>query len=247
MAEILVVEDDELHADLMKLHLKALGHQLIGICDNAEDALLLISNKKPQIMLLDISIKGASDGIGLAEKINKYHQIPTVFTTSHTDPEIIERASKTKPDAYLIKPIDQNSLRAAIEIALAKNGNATQAYEIEFTAEPHKTSGRHLFIKVGRMLKRIHLHDIDFIASSEDKYCDIHLNSGAVYAARTTLSKLAEELSDQFVRTHRGYVVNIQNIEGIDEHRSEVKFRTSSIPIGRTYRTELYNKINRLG
>ena len=121
MSKIIIVEDNELHAETMNFYLDELGYKVLGIVDNGKDCIDLISENKPDILLLDININGEINGIQLAEKVKELNSIPLIFTTSLADRETLKQAIKTQPEAYLNKPIEKNALATAIEIALYKN------------------------------------------------------------------------------------------------------------------------------
>ena len=77
---------------------------------------MLWHHMQPDIVLMDITLKGAMDGIETAAQIKKNFNIPVIFVSSHTDEEIIARAKAVNPDGFIKKPIDDDSLRIAIEL-----------------------------------------------------------------------------------------------------------------------------------
>lgn len=120
-AKILIVEDNELHAENISFLSSELGYEVIGLVDNAESCLQLLSETRPDLLLLDINIQGNTNGIELAEIIKKDYNIPLIFVTSLIDRETLQAAIKTQPEAYLNKPVEELPLASAIEIALYKN------------------------------------------------------------------------------------------------------------------------------
>lgn len=119
--QIIAVEDNELHAEKMIFFLEELGYKNLGIVDNANDCLHLISKAIPDVVLLDVNIQGNTNGIQLAEIIKQEYAIPLIYTTSLMDRETLQEAIKTQPEAYLNKPIQKAALASSIEIALYKN------------------------------------------------------------------------------------------------------------------------------
>jgi CheY-like chemotaxis protein len=117
---ILLVEDDDIIARVEDWRLKNLGYTVCGRATSGAEAMELVVNKKPDLVLMDINIKGNIDGIETAKMIKKGFNIPVIYVTSHSDGATLERAKETKPDGFIIKPFDDNDLRVAIELAMKK-------------------------------------------------------------------------------------------------------------------------------
>ena len=119
--KILIVEDDPIYADAIEMMIEKMGHQTIGITENSNEVLRMVKATQPDLLLLDICIKGEADGIQIAEQIPA--SIPVIFITSLHDQQTFDRAKKTTPFAYITKPIDQKSLQRSIELALYQQMN----------------------------------------------------------------------------------------------------------------------------
>ncbi len=126
---IIIVEDDEITALNLKLSLQKHGYSIVAVCDNAQQAKSKISAYHPDLIIIDISLQESSDGIELAKSIRKKHNLPFIFLTSYSDDEIIEKAKKTEPYGYIVKPFDPNSLHATIQMALFKYDMETERKE----------------------------------------------------------------------------------------------------------------------
>ena len=118
--KILIVEDDDIIARVEDWRLKNLGYTVCGRATNGADAIELVANKKPDVVLMDINIKGEIDGIETARMIKKEFNIPVIYVTSHSDGTTLIRAKETKPDGFILKPFEDNDLRIAIQLALKK-------------------------------------------------------------------------------------------------------------------------------
>jgi CheY-like chemotaxis protein len=118
--KILLVEDDDIIARVEDWRLKNLGYTICGRATNGADAMELVADKKPDIVLMDINIKGEIDGIETTKRIKEIFNVPVIYVTSHSDGVTLQRAKETKPDGFIIKPFDDNDLRVAIELALRK-------------------------------------------------------------------------------------------------------------------------------
>ncbi len=115
---ILIVEDDVIIARLIEAHLMAAGHSIIGIEHSGARALDRIYHQKPDLVLLDINLEGALDGIQVAEKIIETQEIPFLFLTALSDLETLNRAKKVEPCGYIVKPYKATDLYSSITIGL---------------------------------------------------------------------------------------------------------------------------------
>jgi CheY-like chemotaxis protein len=117
---VLIVEDDDILARVEDWRLKNLGYAVCGRATTGAEAIELVVNKKPDLVLMDINIRGEMDGIETAKMIKKGFNIPVIYVTSHSDGTTLERAKATQPDGFIVKPFEDKDLRVAIEFALKK-------------------------------------------------------------------------------------------------------------------------------
>lgn len=120
-AKILVTEDEGIVAADIEDRLKRLGYDVIGTVDTGEAALKKVGEIQPDLILMDIMIKGDIDGIEAATRIREAYDIPVIFLTAYSDDPTFERAKITEPFGYLLKPFEERELRTTIEIALYKH------------------------------------------------------------------------------------------------------------------------------
>lgn len=119
--KILVVEDELIVAMELKSRLGDLGYSVCGIVSSGEEVIKLADEQKPDLILMDINIKGSYDGIQASEIIKTDHDIPIIFLTAFADPQTLQRAKITEPYGYIIKPFEEKELHTSIEIALYKH------------------------------------------------------------------------------------------------------------------------------
>jgi DNA-binding NarL/FixJ family response regulator len=115
---ILIVEDEPLIAENIAVYLSNNDFTVSAIAYDLEDAKKQLGQNTPDAVLLDINLDSDEDGIMIAEHINKHYQIPFVFLTSYADKETIERAKRVEPGGYVVKPFNEKTLQATIEIAV---------------------------------------------------------------------------------------------------------------------------------
>jgi signal transduction histidine kinase len=113
---ILIVEDESIVARDLQLTLRDLGYDAFAIAKSADDALKRAAERCPDLVLMDIRIKGKLDGIETAEILRSRFGVSVIYLTAHADEATIERATKTAPYGYLLKPIKADELRGAVEI-----------------------------------------------------------------------------------------------------------------------------------
>ena len=120
-AQILVVEDEAVVAMDIRSRLEDLGYSVTASVRSGEEAVRSACEIQPDLVLMDINLQGDMDGISAAACIQERNPTPVVFMTAHGDQDTLRRAIMTEPLGYIIKPIDEQKLRAAIEVALNKH------------------------------------------------------------------------------------------------------------------------------
>ena len=120
-AKIMIVEDEALVAMEIASALKKEGYLVTNTVDSAEKAFKAIENNLPDLILMDININGAINGIEASQRINAIYEIPVVFLTAYNDKSTINSAVATSPIGYLIKPFKRQELYAAVTLGMNKN------------------------------------------------------------------------------------------------------------------------------
>lgn len=119
--KILIVEDELLIARNIAAKLKKVNYQISNIVTSGEAAIQSISEDQPDLILMDIAIKGDLDGIETANRVKSHNDIPIIFLTAYADDRTLERASETGCYGYLVKPFQERELYATIKMALSKH------------------------------------------------------------------------------------------------------------------------------
>ncbi len=117
-ARVLIVEDETIIAMGIQLSLQNMGYVVTGVAGTGERALAAAAVQPPDVVLMDINIRGPIDGVATAQIIRERHELPVVFLTAHSDSATVERAVVAEPDGYIVKPVSDGALRSAIELAL---------------------------------------------------------------------------------------------------------------------------------
>jgi two-component system, response regulator PdtaR len=119
-ARLMVVEDEYVIAEELKSHLENLGYVVSSLAASGEEAIQQAEAARPDLILMDICLQGAMDGIEAADQIHKHLDVPVIYLTANSGKEILNRARITEPFGYLLKPFREQELQACIEIALYK-------------------------------------------------------------------------------------------------------------------------------
>lgn len=120
MAKILIVEDEAIAALEMKETLERLGNEVPLVIASGDEVLGAVLRLHPDLVIMDIHLRSFIDGIDAAERLKMLGDIPVIYVTAYPNPDIRERAGKTRPEAYLLKPIDDDEFAAAVSQALQK-------------------------------------------------------------------------------------------------------------------------------
>lgn len=123
----MVVEDENIVALDISNGLKRLGYTVVKILNSGEDAIEYAIRLMPDLILMDIQLKGSIDGVQAASVIRKKVNIPVIFLTAYADEATIEKAKSSEPYGYLLKPFEESELHTAIEIVLQKHKKVTAA------------------------------------------------------------------------------------------------------------------------
>ncbi|MBW4257283.1 MULTISPECIES: methanogen output domain 1-containing protein [Methanobacterium] len=194
-SRILVVEDEAIVAMGIKQKLEDLGHQVVDVVFTGENAVETALKMEPDLILMDIVLKGNMDGIEAAAKIRNQLDIPVIYLTAYSDEEVLERARMTEPYGYIIKPFKKSELNANIEMALYKH------------AEDQKKSEN--------VKKQILADFYDFILNSMPTTADQSDEEIKNTLLKIFASRLEEEMRPRFER-ELGDTVEEQNLNDLE-------------------------------
>ena len=225
--KVLVVEDEFITQKTICNYLEEIGYEVVGKAMNAEDALKLLETKNVDFAILDINIKGDKSGIWLANEILNNYDIPHLFLTAYSDSETIKDALKTEPLGYLVKPFQKHDLFTSIEIAVLNYSKKT----------PPKDNS--LLVKHNEVYQKIDVQDILFIESDKNYLIINHLND--TYRYRATISEFENQLPINFIKTHKGFIVNIDKVTRFTN--AQLFIEDFIIPISKTFKQIVLEKL----
>lgn len=234
---VLIVEDEPLIADDLSYTLQDIGYHVSGIALSAEEAIGILDEEPVDLVLLDINIQGERDGIEIGKILNKEYFLPFIYLTSYSDKATLERAKKTNPLAYLVKPINEKDLLTTIEIALS---NFQEKISIKNSRSKLKDS---IFIKESYTFYKLKIKEILY-AEAHDNYCFVYTKVKK-FLINNTLKVLEERLSSwDFARVHRSFLVNPDAISKIED--GYIYIDKYTIPISKKYKKEFIENLDAL-
>lgn len=236
--KILIVEDNLSFALELQMLLEELGYQILDRTDNSKDALRIVYKKQPDLILMDIGIKGDLSGLDVGQKI-KHLEIPILYITSAKDKQHYRAAQQSNMIGYMVKPVEKISLKTAIQLSISK-AYALKNHQGDTPSVKNNIVHQDFyFFKRQDIFHKVYLKDIAFI-KSDDNYCQSYTVGGKTFVTRIGISQLEKELPPKlFMRIHRQYIVQVSCIDSIDFNSNSLKISRYTIPISRTKRKAL--------
>ena len=222
--KVLIVEDELIIAESIKLYLSERGHITVGMAISYEQAITLIHAKTPELVLIDIRIYGEKSGIDVAEYLNGLEsKITFVILSSQYDQALVSQAAFIGASGYLTKPITKGTLWSTVEMVAQK-------------ATIQEFDNKYVEVKIRKGYHRISLNEILYI-KSDHVYVEI-VCENSKFLCRYSLSELIENINHpDFVRCHRSYAVNSRKITTYTS--SKIWIGEAIIPVSAKYRTSL--------
>ena len=245
LIKILVVEDEMIIGAKISMQLTALGYEVTGILPRGEAAILHVQENKPDIILLDINLKGNLDGIETAAQIQQQNNIPIIYLTANADEATFNRAKHTKPSAFISKPFKQLDLQRAVELTIsrmAENENNSRSDDANGNEQSYILSDR-IFVRHKDKMVKIMLADILYMEADRN-YSRI-FTSDKAYVLSITLKTIEEKMLMQlFMRIHRSYLINLTHVDELAE--DHVIIAKKAIPLGKGMREQLMQRMQTL-
>jgi diguanylate cyclase (GGDEF)-like protein len=127
---VFIVEDEALNLMELKDRVEGLGHVVCGTAASGEEAVRAIESASPDLVLMDIRLGGAMDGIEVTRRLHEKSDVPVVYLTAYSDPALIERAVLSGGHGFLVKPVDDRGFRAAIDMAIHRSRAERRLYDV---------------------------------------------------------------------------------------------------------------------
>lgn len=248
--KILIVEDEMIIAANISLQLTELGYEVIGILPRGEEAFAHIKEEMPDIILMDIQLKGGLDGVETAQLIQVKYDIPIIYLTANNNDSHFDRAKETHPYAFISKPFKNLDLQRAIELTVEIIAAEKDLKNIDDKDQQSKSKDTEspinfilndrIFIRHNEKMLKLDIKNIYYIEADRN-YCRI-FSYGHEYLLVMTLKDIDEKLPEKhFLRIHRSYIINLSQIEEVAG--THVVIAKKAIPMSKAMRTELLKRL----
>jgi len=205
-----------------------------------------VLTSKPDLLLVDIRLKGAMDGIQLVTELQKNIKLPIIYITANSDGATYTRAKQTNPHAFLIKPFTLSNLAAAVDLALynfSANTVPDSISRFEDNNVPNFQAlvNQYLFIRLNGKFKKINVDDLLFVEAAGSY---VHLQTTT---DRYTLSENLTHFQKKtplpdMLRVHRSYIVNLKKIDSFED--SSIFIKNHKLPLGSNYKDEFLTHVH---
>ena len=243
---VLVVEDESIVSKDIQYSLKKLGYNVVGVAATGQKAIDLCGEKTPDIILMDIMLKGDINGIEASTRIKESYNIPVIFLTAYADENTLSKAKVTEPYAYIIKPFKEIDLHTSIEMAFYKHSKELEILkerDMLYNIVENKENKEFIFVKSKSRLIKLNTKDIFFIEALKDYVVINTINKR--YTIHSTMKDIERKMpQDYFLRVHRSYIVRVDKIAQIEQPNLILEDNNKIIPIGGSYKEELIKRIN---
>jgi two-component system response regulator LytT len=243
---ILVVEDESIVAKDIQVCLKRLGYDVVGVVSSGEDAVEKARELDPDLVMMDIMLKGEMSGIDAANEIRRRKDIPVIFLTAYTDRDTVDKAKESEPYGYIIKPFKEIDIQTAIEIALYKHSKESEVRkerDLYYSMVEKNDSVDMMFVKANQRLVKIRYADIYFIEALKD-YVVINTTERR-FTIHSTMKDIERKMPEKdFIRVHRSFIVRMDKIKEIDHSNVNLENDKKVIPVGGSYKEVLQQRLN---
>ncbi|WP_421875487.1 LytR/AlgR family response regulator transcription factor [Marinoscillum sp.] len=227
--KVLIIEDDPIICQDLSEMLANQGMDVVGVAPSFEMGLELFHSRHPDVMLVDIKLRGEKTGVDLVNHIKSEIGInlPVVYLTANSDPTTKSKAFKSEPSSFLTKPYHEQDLVNALELSFERRSSTEQS----------------IFVKHQDKYIKINQFDIVYL-KADGSYCRIVTRENS-FLVSVNLNKSAAKLQESvFLRIHRSFIVNRSSIEAVD--KNHIFLKGISLPIGRKYKDDVFKAMEML-
>ena len=232
--KVLIVEDEDWIAQDLKETLEEHGYVVTGVLDSYEKALLSLRDEQPDLVILDIRLKGIGTGVDIAKEINEKWKLPFLFLSSNIDPKTMSEVLDEAPHSILSKPCKPADLIAGVQLALTK-GN------IKISPQEESTLKDSFFVKSEHAYQKIEIARLLYI-KGEGSYTKLQLDNERLVLRASLKDFEFLESDPKLLRVHRSYIVNTEKIDKI--HSKHLEIMEFEIPITKEGKEAILQRIN---
>ncbi|WP_424961169.1 LytR/AlgR family response regulator transcription factor [Ekhidna sp.] len=234
--KVLIVEDNPITSQDLKEIIEENGMIVTDVVKTKQEAITSFQSNKPDILLVDINLKGGDDGVDLVTHFDQAQMIPVIFLTANSDKQTVERALKTNPSSYLTKPYDDRDVIIAIELAFKQHRQSTINSDLN-------NRPSFIFLKSGSRFEKVNIENIQYL-QADGSYTKF-ITADKEYTLSDNLNNTTNKIRNpSFLRIHRSYVVNIESVTGLDN--DYVFIGEKNLPISRSFKEDVNRILHKL-
>ena len=244
--KVTIVEDEFVIAEDIRTRLEEAGYEVTGVFATAEEALPFLINSTPDIVLVDINLQGKMDGIQLVGQLQQKAAVPVAYITANSDAATYERARKTHPHAFLVKPFTTANLLAAIDLALYHFSTESHASSIERPSVKEHPDGQFivnqcLFVRANGKYKKICGSDLLFVEAA-GSYVHVQTRTDRYTLSQNLTHFQKKTPMSNLIRIHRSYMVNIDHVDSFED--SFVFIQNHKLPLSENFKAEFLARVH---
>lgn len=226
--KVLIVEDKLLIAEDIAQRLEKHSLEVIDTCSSGEEAIEKAKSKNPDLILMDIELSGAMDGISAAQIISQQLSVPIIYLSDYTDNKTLDRAKKTQPANYLTKPFNEADLIRAIDLAFSNAKHAPVT---------NNRTTRPVFMRTeSQVYLKLDMQEILYL-EADRSYCKV-ITTTRTFTLSTSMNNVYDQLNhEDFIKVHRSYIVNVSRITSLEGN--SIKIGETEIQMSKEYRDDL--------
>lgn len=236
----MIVEDEMIIGANISLQLSKLGYEVTGIVSRGEEAISHVRQSRPDIVLMDIQLKGALDGIETVNQMHRENNIPVIYLTANADEENFERAKSTNPYAFISKPFKKLDLQHAVDLTMERlNRNSGDIQKEETCISPFVQSDS-IYVRRNEKMIKILIKDIYYFEADRN-YCKIYAKNKECLLVMT-LKEINDRLPpEHFLRIHRSFIINLSHVDEVAG--THIVIGKKAVPLSKTLRKELMDRL----
>jgi two-component system, LytTR family, response regulator len=225
---ILLVDDKNLHLDLIKMKLINLGYSNIVTRNTYDSGVEYLDTHIPDLVILDYYLDKSNTGIKLVKECLLNTDIPVIFISSFYGEDVFREILNVLPMSFISKNASEFELDKTIKLSMAKVDVANLNRKIcEF-----------IFVRFGKLIKKLAVADVEYL-EVDGKYLNLYAENKK-FLVRSTLNDFLQMLPDNFIKVHQAYVVNLKFLESVSLDDGTLKVGQVTVPFSRNHKKEIF-------
>jgi DNA-binding LytR/AlgR family response regulator len=227
--EILLIEDDELHLDLIKQKLENIGFTNVTTASTYKEASTYMEGNVPDLVLIDYYLDRGHTGVDFVKEYLLGKDVPFIFISSFYGDKVFKDIIGLGPMDFIAKNASEFDYNKSIQLALSKKYQNTFNIKLK----------DFIFVKYSREIRKIAVENIEYI-NVDGKYLVLFADSKK-FLVRSTLNDFIKKLPEYFIKVHQAYIINLKYLETIQIDEWTIKVGDVPIPFSRNYKKDLFS------